>query len=248
MQGFKKMNRKFKVILNMKNPFNFFLKVQEKTKFQKTSFSQSGEDLIVKYIFDNIGIAKPSYIDIGAHHPYYLSNTALFYLSGSRGINIEPDPNLFHLFINERQDDINLNIGISTIESIQDFYIFNVPTLNTFSRDAASEYAKEGNYYIKETKKIKVQTVQNILTQYFNNIFPDFLSLDAEGIDKIIIDSINLQDNFPKVICIETISFSDHGIGVKDFELIDFIKSNNYLHYADTNINSIFVKKEYWIK
>jgi hypothetical protein len=39
------------------------------------SFSQSGEDLIVKFIFDILKIKKPTYIDIGAHHSSYLSNT-----------------------------------------------------------------------------------------------------------------------------------------------------------------------------
>lgn len=66
--------------------------------FKKISYSQCGEDLIVSFIFNRLGILNPNYIDIGAHHPYKLSNTAFFYESGSRGINIEPDQNyLLHL-------------------------------------------------------------------------------------------------------------------------------------------------------
>lgn len=67
-------------------------------QFIKKSYSQSGEDLIIKYIFDALGIEKPSYIDVGAYHPYCLSNTSLFYELGSKGINIEPDPMLFKNF------------------------------------------------------------------------------------------------------------------------------------------------------
>jgi hypothetical protein len=66
------------------------------SKFEKKSFSQTGEDLIVEFIFNDIGVDYPSYIDIGAHHPYYLNNTQIFYLKGCRGINIEPDPSLFN--------------------------------------------------------------------------------------------------------------------------------------------------------
>ena len=51
------------------------------------SYSQSGEDLIVKHIFENLGVKKPSYLDIGAYHPFHLNNTVIFYLSGSHGIN-----------------------------------------------------------------------------------------------------------------------------------------------------------------
>ena len=56
---------------------------------EKKSFSQCGEDLIVNYIFGLRGITKPTYLDIGANDPFYLNNTALFYINGCRGINIE---------------------------------------------------------------------------------------------------------------------------------------------------------------
>ena len=104
-------------------------------KYKKTSFSQCGEDLIIKFIFDNIGIHEPSYIDIGAHHPYFISNTALFYKNGCRGINIEPDPILFKGFLKYRNEDKNLNIGVSSTNNEMDFYIISTPTLNTFSKD-----------------------------------------------------------------------------------------------------------------
>ena len=48
--------------------------------FRNESFSQEGEDLILKRLFDHL---KPNdkgfYIDIGAHHPVRFSNTYLFY-------------------------------------------------------------------------------------------------------------------------------------------------------------------------
>lgn len=214
----------------------------------KKSYSQSGEDLIVKFIFDNIGIKKPSYIDIGAHHPFYLSNTALFYSLGSRGINIEPDPVLFNEFLNHRKQDINLNYGISEKEGNQDFFLINEPALNTFSKSEAENYIKEGQYFIKETVKVKVFEIQQVISKYSNGKFPDFLSLDAEGIDELVLKSIDYNKSSPLVICVETITFSTSGNGVKNQELINYIESKDYLLYADTNINSIFVKKEMWIR
>src|SRR3954468_21715772 len=97
--------------------------------YSKRSFSQCGEDLIVDHIFQQLKIEKPSYLDIGAYHPKRLSNTYLFYLKGSRGINVEPDPSLFEAFLNERQEDINLNIGIGPKSGTADFYIMNEPAL-----------------------------------------------------------------------------------------------------------------------
>jgi len=212
----------------------------------KRSYSQCGEDLIVKYIFDVLAISKPAYMDIGAHHPYYLSNTALFYELGSRGINIEPDPTLMQVFLQYRKEDMNLNIGISETKGDLDFYIINNPVLNTFSRDEAENYYKEGDYRIVDQKKVPVDTIQSVLMQYCNGQCPEFLSIDAEGVDEVVLKSLDLARNFPIVICVETISFSNTGKGKKNHALIEFIQSQGYLLYADTYINSIFVRREKW--
>ncbi len=49
-------------------------------KYEK-SYSQCGEDLIVKFILRDVMGEKRniSYMDIGANHPIRLSNTYLFY-------------------------------------------------------------------------------------------------------------------------------------------------------------------------
>ncbi|MFE3871901.1 FkbM family methyltransferase [Flavobacterium sp. ZS1P70] len=217
-------------------------------KFKNISFSQCGEDLIVKFIFDCLGVNNPTYIDIGAHHPHYISNTALFYKNGCRGINIEPDPTLFKEFLKYRKEDKNLNIGISDWDSELDFYIISSPTLNTFSEEEAVKYAQEGDFEIKSIEKIKVKTLKSILDECSNGIFPQYLSIDAEGIDEIIIRDIDFENNYPIVICIETISFSTSGNGIKNTKLIEYIESKGYLSYADTNINTIFVRKSLWRK
>jgi len=217
-------------------------------EFQKISYSQSGEDLIVKFIFDAININLPTYIDIGAHHPFYINNTALFYSLGCTGINVEPNPQFHQLLKDHRPKDINLNIGITEHTSIADFYIINAPTLSTFSLDDADKYKSEGNYFIEKTIKINTDKISNILNKYAGGKFPHFLNIDAEGIDDIIVKSIDFKNNFPIVICIETISFSNNGHGIKNNTLINTIVDNGYIVYADTYINTIFVKKEFWVR
>jgi len=218
----------------------------EFSRFKKISFSQCGEDLIVQYIFYCIGIEKPSFIDVGAYHPFLFNNTALLYNKGSRGINIEPDPTLFKLFAEHRKNDINLNIGIGDKNDVLDFYIISYPALNTFSKEEALKYSDEGNYFIKQVEKVKVLKLENVLDDFFESSFPQFLSIDAEGVDEAIIRSINFEKHFPLVICIETISFSTSGRGLKNTNLINYIINKGYLVYADTYINTIFVKKDLW--
>jgi hypothetical protein len=92
-----------------------FLSKKESVPYQcsKRSYSQCGEDMIVEYIFRLRAVERPSYIDIGANHPFALSNTARFYERGCRGVNIDPNPAAMLLFDEHRNGDVNLNVGIS---------------------------------------------------------------------------------------------------------------------------------------
>lgn len=81
-------------------------------KHSKISYSQSAEDIQIESIFGALGIQKPTYIDIGAHAPVYLSNTYLFYRKGSRGVCIEPNPHLYKNIQKNRKHDICLNMGV----------------------------------------------------------------------------------------------------------------------------------------
>lgn len=219
----------------------------ERKSFVIDSFSQCGEDLIIAYIFRTIGIFKPSYIDIGAHHPYRFSNTAFFYERGSCGINVEPDPDLFQQISSVRKRDVNLNIGIGDKEDSLEFYKLSVPTLNTFVKEEAERLAVKFGYTIVEVLPIPVKKLDTIINKYAKGIFPDLLTIDIEGADEFIISEIN-PDNGPVVICVETISFEEDGSGVKNVEIINMLESKGYMLYADTYINSIFVKKNNWLK
>jgi len=213
--------------------------------YRKSFFSQCGEDVLIDYIFKLRGIQQPSYIDLGANHPYYLSNTAIFYERGCRGINIEANPQLFENFKNYRPEDINLNIGISDKEEELDFYIMTDNTLSTFSKTECDSMILNGKV-LMEIKKIKLTTLSNILVTYFDNKFPDFLSIDVEGMDFKILQSINFGQTFPKIICCEAAEYSPIGAGARRDELIAFLVSKGYYEYANTNLNAIMVKNEFW--
>jgi FkbM family methyltransferase len=220
--------------------------ILQKTVYRKASYSQSGEDLIVKFVFDTLGIKKPSYLDIGAHQAYYISNTALFYQNGSRGVNIEPDPDLFTEISRARKKDVNLNYGVGEREGVMDFYVVNVSTLNTFSKEDVESYSEQGDYKVVKIIPVPMRTLNSILDECFDGGFPDFLSLDVEGMDEEIIKSIDYEGSCPTVICVETISFSNSGNGVKNTSMVAFLESKGYMVYADTYINTIFVREDKW--
>lgn len=214
----------------------------------KISFSQCGEDLLVNYIFNFRGIPKPTYLDIGANHPFFLSNTALFYKKGCRGINIEANPRLIRAFSYFRNKDINLNIGIGPAEDEMDFYIINDSTLSTFSKEEADKIVTNGTYSIRSVQKIKILTVEKVIREYCHGKFPDFLSIDVEGMDLAILQSIDFSKYWPKIICVEAAEYSPVGAGSRRNDIIDFLVSKGYYEYANTNLNAIMVKNEFWFR
>jgi FkbM family methyltransferase len=222
-----------------------FRKEDVKGSYGNISFSQCGEDIIVSYVMSLRDNSHFSYLDIGAHHPFFLSNTALFYARGCRGINIEANPLLAKNFDMYRSKDINLNIGVADREGEMDFYIMEDSTLSTFSKEECEKYKNVGKR-LSEIKKIRVLSIAQILESHYNKKFPDFLSLDVEGMDLEILKSIDFSIYQPKVICVEAAEYSRTGGGRRRSELIEFLVIKGYFEYANTNLNAIMVRRDFW--
>lgn len=212
---------------------------------EKISWSQSGEDIIIEYLFRLRKIDTPVCLDIGAYHPVFANNTYKFFLKGSKVVNIDANPSSIESFLKHRSTDINLNIGIGGSEGDFDFYIMDDPALNTFSGPEKVNLEKMG-HHLKEVKKIKMLTINQIADKYFSDTPIDLLSVDAEGVDFDIIKSLNFSSYQPKVICIESINYTPDGTGTKRLDLCRYIEDAGYYEYANTNINSIFVNKQWW--
>lgn len=209
-----------------------------KWKYEKNTYSQAGEDAIVRFIFEELlFVQKPSYIDIGAYHPYHLSNTAIFSETGSWGINIEPNPQQFKLFEAHRKHAVNLNCGIGLQQDTITYYSLKHPTLNTFIKEEAMKYEQD----ILQEIPITVYPLSTIIATHAKDKTIDFLSLDVEGLDESIIQSIDFNVFKPKVMCIETVENYGNQKWRRITSMIEYIKSQGYIHYADTCINSIFI-------
>ncbi len=215
---------------------------------KQISYSQTGEDLIVKFIFGQLNIAQPKYLDLGAHHPDFLNNTKIFYQNGSVGVNVEPDPFLIQQFNILRPDDINLNVGIGFHENgvLMDFFVMSDKVFNTFSKEEAQKIESYGTYKIEQVLQIKLVPISHILA-YFKSGSPNFVTLDVEGLDLEIIKTIDFKTFRPEVFCIETITYAEDKSERKITEIIDWMESKDYFVYADTFINTIFVDKHAWL-
>jgi FkbM family methyltransferase len=214
--------------------------------FQNKSYSQCGEDLIVAFALNLIHGSRPkTYLDVGANHPFHLSNTALLYTQGGSGILVEPDPYFAELLRRKRPRDKVLQCGVHfSGEEKADFYILDSPTLNTFSRQEMERYVAMGH---KLTQKLAVNLKSiNAILEMAGTL--DFMNLDIEGLDKAILEMIDWSKHRPTCVCVETITYEKQQEPKKQSNIIQFMQSQSYFLYADTFINSIFVDQHEWQK
>ena len=217
----------------------------------RISYSQNGEDIIIKDLFSRLGIKQPTYLDIGANEPFMISNTYLLYSKGSKGVCIEPNQHLYHQFKKKRSRDICIHAGIAFDEKTEaDFYQFpkEANGLGTFSKAEAEFWEKTGNenigkYKVEAIIKTPLVNINDIMQKYFSP-HPNFISLDVEGLDLQILRTIDFGKYKPEVFCVETIGYTDNNKETKNTELIRFLESKGYFIYADTFINTIFCRKE----
>lgn len=213
-------------------------------KFEVQSYSQSGEDILIKAAFDSLNISNPTYLDIGANHPYYLSNTYLFYSTGSSGVLVEPNKTLYENLKRKRKRDLCINCGIGVDDKSEaDFYIMDADVLSTFSKDEAKFIESQGTYKIDKVVSVPLININTIIENNFTSP-PDFISIDIEGMDYPILKSFDFSLYRPAIFCAETLKYDEHHRGPKIKEIIDLMVDNDYFIYADTHLNTIFLDKK----
>lgn len=205
-----------------------------------TCFSQCGEDLIIASILQMLSIQKPTYLDIGAFLPIRSNNTYLLYLAGGHGVLVEPNVDLTDELRRVRPRDTTLPIGIgfSDKEETLDYFRLNVPQLNTFDKERADEMVKRGEAKLIEVVKTRLVPVNQIFAEHFAGSAPDCLSIDVEGLDFLILKSIDFAKHRPKVICVEAGTPVGQNLSP---EILDFMKSKEYAVRGMTYANAIFL-------
>lgn len=212
------------------------------------SYSQAGEDVVLSFLFTDKKMTKVSYLDIGTNIPDQCNNTYLLYKRGNSGVCVEADKTLIPMIQKVRPHDKIINVGVAVSDYDEaDFYIFDISAINTFDKDEAERRAAHGTYRIKEVVKVPLKNINKIIEENFIT-FPDFLSIDIEGLDLDVLKSLDF-DQFPiPVICVETCTYSENHVRPKDYSIVEFVTSKGYKVYADTYINTIFVNKDWFYK
>ena len=166
---------------------------------RRISYAQNGEDILLDRFF---GTRIGTYVDIGAHHPIYDSNTCFFYERGWRGVNIEPLPALHRLFRELRPRDLNLAVAVSDADGELPFYeVPDCSGLSTLSAEIAARHRAAGCRVAEG--RVAVRTLARLIREY-SIAPPDFLSIDVEGHEGQVIAGMPLERWRPAVLVVES--------------------------------------------
>jgi FkbM family methyltransferase len=211
-----------------------------------SSFSLEGTDLIVKSILRDVNLG--CFLDIGANHPVFLSNTHLFYQLGWRGVAVDGHHKFSNLWKELRSEDVFLQSIVS--DSIKEviFTIFPDDTMGSIDEETNNRYRARFDESSIQNRRVKTTTIYDIWEEHINNEV-HLLSIDIEGEELNSLKGANLDVFRPGVIIAEIKNVSLYSPLTN--KLVEFLTSNGYRLIAKTPLDCIFVdpQKEYlkWI-
>jgi len=205
-----------------------------KTAGAKRRWSQDGEDAFLAehlrpYINDGF------FVDVGANHPSKLSNTYRLYCMGMRGILVEPDAALCRVLRTWRPDDVVVRSAISERDGIMPFYYMYPHVFSTLSEEVCKQYVKGGMVLLRKELMLtfRLQTIVDAAKPAGRSVFA-LLSVDAEGVDDIVLRSNDWIRNRPILTVVEQ-NTSEAARGIHDF-----MASVNYAPAAKFGVNTVF--------
>lgn len=169
--------------------------------FGPISYAQHGDDMFILNLFFFLGVKKGRYLDLGAHHPEHISNTALMYQRGWRGVNVDASEAAISLFNDKRPHDRNILLGVGPTEGSGEFLMFaDNHGRNTFSKKEPMSWGGQ----VVKSKIVPIKTLPYIIEKYCDGQWPDFINMDIEGFDTRVLLSLD-PNNKPStaVWCIE---------------------------------------------
>jgi len=191
---------------------NKLFRIHNKEILYDRFHSQFGED---RYIYKNIDLPKRGvFVDVGAGHPFYLSNTYFFEKNGWTGVCIDADPKQYELLKKERAI-----VELAAIAAEEGEIEFSQAYLSTYSTTVRKdEYKRLMQISFKKTIRVPSLKLETILKKH-NIETIDLLDIDVEGTELDVWKTFDYEKHKPKVVIIEyyTFGLADNSQIIKDF-------------------------------
>jgi len=201
-------------------------------------YSQYGQDAYIKNKFfkdKNDGY----FVNIGANDGISLDNTLMFEECGWSGVCIEPNPEIFKKLIKNRKC-VCYNVALSQVDGVVNFL-----KIDGYSEMLSGILEFYDPRHLKRVENELIQyggtkTIIEIESRKFSSLDInekiDYLSIDVEGAELKILETIDFSKYDIRVLSVEN-NFSESHI-------INFMESNGYSLDCVLHADNIFVKRD----
>ena len=206
------------------------------TNFLGFHYSQFGEDIILRELIKK-NKSDGFFVDVGCYHPKKYSNTYALYKKGWRGINVDMEEDKILAFNMVRPQDYNVLCPVSDKREEKTIYRYGRYGLDT---TISEDCAVRADVAPLDKKIVQTKSLNEIINESpYKGRQIDVLSIDVEGMDFKVINSLDLNVYKPKIVIIE-----DEHNNIEDILETDsykLLRKNSYALRSWTFYSLIFV-------
>jgi FkbM family methyltransferase len=192
-------------LLHNRNTYSFDRLELQSVQF---SFSQFGEDLAVLRLAQQFGLTTGIYVDAGAYHPIFGSNTLLLHKQGWHGVNIDLSADRIAEFKRYRPKDYNITACLSDSGARVEIAHYEVASTDRVINSNNSEKLSIVGEHPIRFSTATTTTLSEVISQSpFRLEDVDYLNVDCEGIDLAVLRGLDFDRCHPRILSIE--AFSD---------------------------------------
>lgn len=199
-------------------------------------YSQFEQD---KFVYEKYFINKNKgyFVDIGAHDGVTFSNSKFFEELGWKGVCIEPNPKVFEILSSNRKCRC-VKKAITNNKSISQFFqITNGPDMlsglvDEFTDSAITRINQELESFSEDFSYIDVEC--DLFENIVQNDKIDFLSLDTEGNELKILQTIDFNKFNIDVITVENNDY--------DNKFLNYLTSKGYQFVTRLGCDEVYKK------
>jgi FkbM family methyltransferase len=194
------------------------------------SSSQLFQDLFVLFILNEK--RNGTFLEFGATNGIELSNSFMLEKHfGWNGVLAEPSPQWHsELYKNRPNSTILTECIFSETGKQMDFFVSDYGELSTLEEFKKSDVnSMPGNTQARNksgyTCLVDTISLNDVILKYFKGTQIDYLSVDTEGSELLILENFSFEKYAPKIVTVE------HNFSDSQSELDDLLTKNNYRRY-----------------
>lgn len=201
----------------------------------RIAYAQWGEDLALQHL---LGTQPGFYVEVGANHPQFFSNVFELYRRGWHGISVEANESFIRAHRRCRPRDQIVCAVVSDQEKEVVFTEFKNSLVSSVDSAFVENMQKTFDCAIKRQHHVQSRTLTSILDEASCPLRFDLLSIDVEGHDFEVLQSLDFSRYRPRVVVIEMHNFAISNAAANP--ICEFMDSRGYDIAGHLATNSYF--------